>query len=106
MATLMSKITTKFQTTVPSGVRKALDLAPGDQVAYVIRGNRALIIKARAEEKQDPALGGFLDLLARDIRAHPERLKHLSPSLVARLRNATAKTEVDLDAPITGAVAL
>jgi AbrB family looped-hinge helix DNA binding protein len=64
MATLMSKITTKFQTTVPSGVRKALDLAPGDQVAYVIRGNRALIVKARAEETQDPALDGFLDLLA------------------------------------------
>jgi antitoxin PrlF len=91
---------------VPSGVRKALDFAPGDQVAHVIRGNRALIITARAEETQDPALAGLLDLLARDIRAHPERLKNLSPSLVARLRNATAKIEVDLVAPITGAVAL
>jgi antitoxin PrlF len=106
MATLMSKITTKFQTTVPSGVRKALDLAPGDQVSYVIRGNRALIIKARAEEPRDPALDGFLALLTRDITSHPERLKNLSPSLIARLRNATAKIDVDLDSRITGPVAL
>ena len=39
---IKSAITAKFRTTLPSGVRKALELQPGDNLAYVVEGNRAL----------------------------------------------------------------
>ena len=43
---IKSAITAKFRTTLPSGVRKALELQPGDNLAYVVEGNRVLLMKA------------------------------------------------------------
>jgi len=38
---LESVITAKSQTTLPKGVRAALDVRPGDRLAYVIERDRA-----------------------------------------------------------------
>ena len=102
---LRSKITVKGQTTVPSGVRKAIGVGPGDEIGYIIEGSRAVLVKA-TDEDQDEVLGAFLDFLAHDMKEHPERLRGVSPHLVERIRALTANASVDLDEPIYGEVSL
>jgi antitoxin PrlF len=101
---IVSKITAKAQTTLPSGVRKALGVGPGDNLAYVVEGDYAIIRKAPEPAEADPALGAFLDLLERDITEHPERLQLVTHELYERLRRATEGIEVDPYAAIEGPV--
>jgi antitoxin PrlF len=42
----ISRLTSKAQTTVPKDVREALDLKPGDAIAYEIQDGQAVIRKA------------------------------------------------------------
>lgn len=98
-----SVITAKSQTTLPSGVRKALGVGPGDRLAYVVEGDRAIIMKA-GSEAEDPVVNAFLGFLERDMTVHPERLGGLTPELVERLRALVDGVAVDLDAPIDGDV--
>jgi antitoxin PrlF len=98
---LYSTVTAKAQTTLPSGVRKALGIAPGDKLAYVIEGDRAIIRRAE-EEDHDPALGAFLDFLEREINDHPERLLPVTAGLRARMRRLVDGAGVDLDEEIEG----
>jgi antitoxin PrlF len=51
---ITSKLTTKAQTTIPQSVRSALKLKPGDELSYEIRGNRAILTKARRRSGDDP----------------------------------------------------
>ena len=104
---LVSKVTTKAQTTLPSGVRKALAVGPGDSLRYRIEGHRAIIEKASLEaEEADPAVGAFLAFLARDLTEHPERLRGMPRALLRRARALTRGITVDHNAPIEGAVGL
>ena len=104
---LVSTVTAKAQTTLPSGVRKALGVGPGDKLAYVIEGDHAVIRKAPAlEDESDPALDAFLALLERDIATNPRRLRPISAGLLERVRALTAGVQVDMDERIKGPVAL
>jgi antitoxin PrlF len=106
---LRSKVTGRSQTTLPNGVRKALSIRPGeDGLEWEIRGDEAIVRRAPAvaEEEDDPALVPFLQLLANDIAAHPERLRGFPEDLYRRLVAVTEGVEVDPDAPIEGPVAL
>ncbi|HEV2867155.1 MAG TPA: type II toxin-antitoxin system PrlF family antitoxin [Allosphingosinicella sp.] len=40
---IVGRITAKAQTTIPRAVRKALGIHPGDEIAYEIDGDRAVI---------------------------------------------------------------
>jgi antitoxin PrlF len=51
---IVSRITSKAQTTIPQAVRKALALGPGDELAYQIDGDRVVISKASTETWFDP----------------------------------------------------
>lgn len=51
---IKSKLTTKSQTTIPTPVRVALDLKPGDEVVYEIEGGRVILRKAEGEAVDDP----------------------------------------------------
>jgi antitoxin PrlF len=51
---ITSKLTTKNQTTIPQPVRAALGLQPGDQVAYLIEGDRVLLVKETPTVFDDP----------------------------------------------------
>jgi antitoxin PrlF len=97
---LASKMTARAQTTLPSGVRKALGLEAGDEIAYTIEGDQAVIRKLTEDE--DPALAGFLDLLEGDITDHPERIQFATRAFAEYLEELTAGVEVDYDAPIEG----
>jgi antitoxin PrlF len=102
-----SVITAKSQTTLPSGVRKALGVGPGDRLAYIVEGDRAVIMKASlTDAHEDPVVEAFLAFLERDMAAHPERPAGLAAELVERARALTDGIEVDLDEPIEGDVAI
>lgn len=105
---LVSKVTSRSQTTLPNGVRKALRLRPGeDALEWEIRGEEAIARRASVPlEEDDPALEPFLLFLERDIAAHPERLQGMSEDLYRRLLAVTEGMEIDLDEPIEGPVAL
>lgn len=104
---LVSKVTAKAQTTLPSGVRKALAVGPGDSLRYRIEGNRAIIEKASPEaEEADPAVGAFLAFLAGDLTQHPERVRGMPRALLRRARALTRGISIDHDAAIEGAIAL
>jgi antitoxin PrlF len=104
---LVSKITAKAQTTLPSGVRKALAVRPGDSLRYRIEGHRAIIEKVSPEaEEADPALEAFLGFLASDLTAHPERVRGMPRALLRRARILTRNVLIDHSAPIEGTIAL
>jgi antitoxin PrlF len=45
---IVSKLTTKAQTTIPQSVRSALGVREGDELAYVIEDGRVILTKAPA----------------------------------------------------------
>ena len=47
---LVSRLGVRSQTVVPKAVRQVLRLTPGDQVGYVIEGNRVELVKVSARE--------------------------------------------------------
>jgi antitoxin PrlF len=96
----ISKLTDRYQTTVPSGVRKQLRLRKGDQIRYRTDRSGRVYIEAVSDDP-DPALGPFLDLLERDLIAHPEQLTPLSADVLARLDVLVGDIDVDLDAPLS-----
>jgi len=98
---LASKVTARSQTTLPSGVRKALGLRAGDRIGYVIDSDQ-VIIRKLTEEDEDPALAGFLDLLGDDLERNKERILFATTAFADYLEELTAGIEVDYDAPIEG----
>jgi antitoxin PrlF len=51
---ITSKLTSKAQTTIPLPVRNALRLVEGDEIIYVIDGDRVILSKASREPVDDP----------------------------------------------------
>lgn len=96
-----SKLTDRYQTTVPEPVRKALKLGKGARLQYRIRGEEVVLRRADDHDEGDPALAPFLRLLASDLQTHPERLQPVNPGLVQRARELVGGVEVDLDAPLS-----
>ena len=100
----VATITAKGQTTIPKAVRQALGADYGGKIAYRIDEHGVSL--HRVEVAEDPALSAFLAFLATDMRAHPDRIQSVSSELWARIEALSAGFEVDLNAPIEGAVAL
>jgi antitoxin PrlF len=51
---IISKLTSKAQTTIPLPVRNALRLAAGDELAYTIDGDRVILTRAKEARADDP----------------------------------------------------
>jgi antitoxin PrlF len=100
-----STITSKGQTTVPKSVRQALGLSEGDQIAFRV-DDTGVTVRRAEETRDDPAIAAFLSFLAKDIEAHPERLKTLSPEMAEWMTHLTKGMEFDPDEPIEGDVDL
>lgn len=96
-----STLTDRYQTTVPEPVRRALKLSKRDRLHYTVWSTGEVVLaRADTPEKDDPALAPFLELLARDLAAHPERVHGLDAAFVRRLKGLVADVDVDLDAPL------
>lgn len=97
-----SKLTDRYQTTVPETVRRALRLSKRDKIHYTIRpGGEVVLTRAETTKGDDPVLGQFLDFLARDIASHPERLQTVDAGLVQRLHALIGDVEIDLDTALS-----
>ena len=97
----VSKLTDRYQTTVPSGVRKQLKLGKGDQIRYCTEPSGRIYIEPVSGEEGDPALGAFLDFVEADIKAHPERLRVFDGALYDRLKALVGDVGIDLDEPLS-----
>ncbi|MEW6547952.1 MAG: type II toxin-antitoxin system PrlF family antitoxin [Spirochaetota bacterium] len=51
---IKSKLTSKAQTTIPHAIRTALHLREGDEIVYIIEGERVILAKAVSDAKEDP----------------------------------------------------
>jgi antitoxin PrlF len=97
-----SKLTDRYQTTVPVTVRRALRLGKRDKIHYTIRpGGEVVLTRAETSKGDDPLLGQFLGFLARDIASHPERLQTVDAGLVQRLHALIGDVEIDLDTALS-----
>ena len=96
---LESTLTDRYQTTVPDGVRRALNLGKRDRIRYLVQSDGSVMLQ-RAEEADDPALNSFLNFLAQDIQAHPQHIATLDKDLSKRMRNLTKSVKADLNAPL------
>ena len=76
-----STLTDRFQTTIPAMVRKALGLAKGDKLEFLLDETGGIRLSRQTpeepEEHFDPVLAGFLDLLAKDIEENPQNLREI-----------------------------
>lgn len=97
----VSKLTDRYQTTVPSGVRKQLKLSKGDRIRYCTEASGRVYIEPVRAEEGDPALGAFLDFVEADVKAHPERLQAFDGALRDRLKALVGDVDVDLDEPLS-----
>ncbi|MEX0732786.1 MAG: type II toxin-antitoxin system PrlF family antitoxin [Aquisalimonadaceae bacterium] len=97
-----SKLTDRYQTTVPAIVRSALKLRKHDKIHYTIHpGGEVVLTRASDTEVDDPVLGQFLGFLANDIANRPDRLRQLDPGLVGRIQPLVEGVNVDLDAALS-----
>jgi antitoxin PrlF len=99
----VATLTSKGQITLPKPIRQALGVDAGGKLAFDLRGSEVIVTRADAEH-EDPAIGSFLGLLARDIEAG----RNISglPEDLARAMLEQARHKVKLDDEIDGEVAL
>ena len=100
----IATMTAKGQITVPKPIRQALGVEVGTKVAFELHENGQVVVSRADAEHEDPAIGAFLDLLARDIEAG-RNIGDLPDGLARKMREH-AHLEIDLDEPIEGDVDL
>ncbi|MCT7970076.1 type II toxin-antitoxin system PrlF family antitoxin [Laspinema sp. D1] len=99
---LESKLTARYQTTVPESVRNVLGLKKLDKISYHILSNgQVLISRADSDEREaDPVLEKFLSFLARDIENNPQHLTPINSDLVNRVQSLVGGVAIDLSASL------
>jgi antitoxin PrlF len=97
-----SRLTDRYQTTVPAAVRKALSLEKRDKLRFVVRPDgQVMLTRVVDDDSDDPVLGRFLDFLAADMARHPKRLQALDAGLAERMDELVGDINVDLSAALT-----
>lgn len=99
----LATITSKGQITLPKPIRQMLGVDVGGRVAFDLRENGEIVVTQATAEHEDPAIKGFLDLLAADIQAG--KVRELPEDLSSALLKYSGR-HVDLDEPIIGEVVL
>jgi antitoxin PrlF len=78
-----------------------LGLGKRDKIRYTIRPSGEVVLtRVGLEQDEDPVLAQFLQFLAQDMGAHPERLQGVDSGLIQRLDGLVANVRLDLDAPL------
>ncbi|EHD20001.1 MULTISPECIES: type II toxin-antitoxin system PrlF family antitoxin [Brenneria] len=100
----LATITSKGQITLPKPIRQALGVDAGGKVAFDLQEDGHIVVSRVDAEHEDPAIGAFLSLLARDIEAgrHVRGL----PEDLARSMLANVGHGARMDEDIDGEVAL
>ncbi len=96
-----SKLTERYQTTLPASVRKALALTKHDRVAYCLSSDGQVYITRLEPEESDPVLAKFAKFLAENIEQNPQNVKSIDPNLLAEAKSLVAGMNSDFDAPLS-----
>ena len=97
---LQSRLTDRYQTTVPEAVRRALNLSKRDRLDYRILPDGSVVMTRADMQEDDPALSAFLTFLARDIEQAPSSLRAVDAALRTKIASLTEGVAVDLEAPL------
>lgn len=95
-----STLTDRYQTTVPSVVRKALHLGKKDKIKFTVESNGSVTLSRAEQNEEDPVLNAFLSFLGDDIQNHPERVQALNTPMKSKVDSLIEGVELDLDAPL------
>lgn len=100
----LATITSKGQITLPKPIRQVLGVDAGGKVAFDLHEDGQIVVSRADAEHEDPAIGTFLDLLAKDI----ETARHVQglPDDLARAMLEQAGRDISLDQEIDGDVVL
>lgn len=96
-----SKVTRRFQTTIPAAIRKALNLSGNDRIQYNILPDGQVVISRQLEEPEDPVINAFLDFVATDMLNHPENMQPVTLSVHEKMSVLTTGVAVDLESPLS-----
>lgn len=98
-----STLTDRFQTTVPSFVRKELGLEKRDLIEFLKNDEGYIVLrKSEPEAPQEfsPELLAWLEFIAKDHDARPEQIKPFTQEMRDRAYAMTGVADVDLDAAL------
>src|SRR3990172_533537 len=94
----VATVTSKGQITLPKPIRQALGVDVGGKVAFDFNGKAITVSRADPEERTDPAIARFLDLIERDL-AQGKNVMALPEGLGKSLQKARRR-KVDLSEEI------
>ena len=97
-------MTAKGQITVPKRIRDALGADAGTKMTFELHDDGRVLVSRTEREQEDPAIGAFLDLFAKDIEAG-RNIADIPEDLAQDLIEA-AQRKAPLDEEIVGDVAL
>lgn len=92
-----STLTERGQTTIPSEIRRNLNLQKSDKIRFVREGDRVYLERV---EEEDPAMASFLSLISSDIEKNPHNVQPLTSERLKQLQTLVEGVDVDLDAPL------
>jgi antitoxin PrlF len=92
-----SKLTDRFQTTVPSLVRQALHLGKKDTIKYTIQKNGNVLMSRAVSTEEDPIFESFLSFLSNDMQQHNDKLQLLTANMCLSVENLVEDVEIDID---------
>lgn len=98
---LQSRLTDRYQTTVPEAVRRALNLNKRDKLEYRILPDGSVVMLRAVIQEDDPALGAFLTFLVQDIQQAPSSIHALDSDWVNKIVTLTQGVEINLDEPLS-----
>lgn len=96
-----SKLTNRYQTTIPHMVRKVLRLEKNDKIRYAVQTDGSVMIFRISQAEADPALANFLTFLANDISQNPQNISAIGSDLLNRIQSLVSDVEINLDIPLS-----
>lgn len=96
-----SKLTTRYQTTIPQVVREVLGLEKFDRICYAVQSDGKVIISREEKVEKDPVLDNFLTFLANDMIQNPQNIKEIDSDLRDRIQSLVSNVDIDLDSPLS-----
>ena len=96
-----SKLTTRYQTTIPNVVREVLGLEKHDKICYTVQTDGKVLISRAEKVEEDPVLSMFLSFLANDMIENPQNIKKINFDLRDRIQSLVSNVEIDLDSPLS-----
>lgn len=102
----VSKLTDRFQTTIPAFVRQELGLNKRDTIEFLKSDDGYIVLGRRepkapeSQEEFSPTLLAWLKFIEQDHENHPEQLKPLGEVMFAEIDALVGDVEVDLDQPL------